>query len=80
MDTENEVKKPKLSLLEVVELANAGADLTDQEAAIYLRLSEKWGWQSVQKLVKRGKLLAGRVGDHYRFKKQHLDDFVFGKR
>jgi excisionase family DNA binding protein len=54
--------------------------LTDRQAAEYLKLSEKWGWQTIQKWVKEGKLRAGRVGDHYRFKKQDLDDFVFAKR
>lgn len=54
--------------------------LTDRQAAEYLKLSTKWGWQTIQKWVKEGKLKAGRVGDHYRFRKQDLEDFVFAKR
>lgn len=51
--------------------------LTDKEAAQYLKLSPKWGFQTIQKWVRLGLIRAGKVGDHNRFKKQDLDDFVF---
>lgn len=54
--------------------------LTAKEAAAYLKLSPKCGYQTVQKWVREGKLRAGRAGDLYRFKRQDLDDFVFSKR
>lgn len=54
--------------------------LTVREAADYLRLSPKMGYQTVQKWVRRGLLKAGRSGSHYLFRKQDLDDFVFARR
>ena len=54
--------------------------LNDREAAVYLGLSPKWGFVTVQKWVRKGLIRAGRVGDLYRFKKQDLDDFVFSKK
>lgn len=54
--------------------------LTDRQAAEYLKLSPKWGFEQVQKWARKGLIKCGRVGDHYRFRKQDLDDFVFAKR
>ena len=54
--------------------------LTAKEAAAYLRMSPGWGYQTLQKLVPEGKIRAGIVGDHYLFRKQDLDDFIFSKR
>lgn len=54
--------------------------LTDKEAAVYLKLAPLSGYQTLQKLVRKGLLRAGRVGKHYRFRKQDLDDFLFSKK
>jgi excisionase family DNA binding protein len=53
---------------------------TDKEAAEYLGLSAKTGYQTLQKWVRMGLLKSGRVGDHYRFRKEDLDEFVFSKK
>lgn len=53
--------------------------LTDREAAQYLKLSPKSGHITIKRMVQRGLLKAGRVGDLYRFRKRDLDDFVFSK-
>ncbi len=54
--------------------------LTDREAAEYLGLTPKNGYQTVQKYVRRGLLRAGRVGSFYRFRKEDLDNFIFSKK
>lgn len=54
--------------------------MTDDEAAEYLGLSKEWGWDTLQKWVRKGFLKAGRVGKHYRFRKRDLDEYVFSKR
>jgi len=54
--------------------------ITDKEAAEYLRLSPKTGYQTIQKWVRKGALKAGRSGSHYLFRKQDLDDFLFKRK
>lgn len=54
--------------------------LTDKEAAIYLKLSSKFGYITVQKWARDGRLRGGKVGDHWRFRKEDLDDFVFSRK
>lgn len=54
--------------------------LTAKEAAAYLGLSPKWGFTTVQKLVRKGDLVGGRVGDLHCFRKRDLDDYAFKKR
>lgn len=53
---------------------------TAKEAASYMKLSKKNGYQTVMKWVRAGLLRSGRVGDLYRFRKQDIDDFIFSKR
>lgn len=54
--------------------------MTDRDAAVYLKLSPKCGYQTVQRWVREGLLRAGRVGDKYIFRREDLDDFVFSKK
>lgn len=54
--------------------------LTAKEAAEYLRLSPRWGFMTIRKWVREGKIKSARVGRLYRFHKQDLDDFAFSKR
>ena len=54
--------------------------LTDRDAAKYMRLSPKFGYITIQRWAREGRLRGGRVGDHWRFRKEDLDDFVFAKR
>ncbi len=54
--------------------------LNDREAATYLGLSSKFGYITVQRWARLGVLKAGKVGDHWRFRKEDLDDFVFAKK
>jgi excisionase family DNA binding protein len=51
-----------------------------KEAAAYLRLSPKRGYETIIKWVKEGKLRAGRAGDRYLFRPGDLEDFVFSKK
>lgn len=54
--------------------------MTDKEAAVYMRLSPKFGYISVQKWARLGILKGGRVGSHWRFRKEDLDDFIFSRK
>lgn len=54
--------------------------LTDREAAVYLKLSAKFGHITIQRWAREGILRGGKVGDRWRFRKADLDDFVFAKR
>ncbi len=54
--------------------------LTDHEVAAYMRLSPKFGYISVQKWAREGRLRGGKVGDHWRFRKTDVDDFIYSKR
>lgn len=68
-------------IVEEVRTETAHSDLlTDREASAYLRLSPRWGYISVQKWARSGVLRGGKVGDHWRFRKEDLDDFVFSKK
>ncbi len=65
METEEAIKTPLL---------------TDREAASYLKLSPKFGYITVQRWARLGTLRGGKVGDHWRFRREDLDDFVFAKK
>ncbi len=54
--------------------------MTDREAAIYLKLSPRFGYLTVQKWAREGKLRGGKVGDHWRFRKEDLNDYVFPRK
>lgn len=54
--------------------------MTDKEAAVYMRLTEKFSYISVQKWARQGILKGGRVGSHWRFRKEDLDDFMFARK
>lgn len=54
--------------------------LTDREAAGYLKLKPKFGYITIQRWARSGVLRGGKVGDHWRFRKEDLDDFVFAKK
>lgn len=60
--------------------AEAADLMTDREAAAYLRLSAKFGHVMVQRLARTGLIRAGKVGAHWRFRKEDLDDYVFSKK
>ena len=49
------------------------------EAAKYLKLSEKNGFITVERYARFGRLKGGQIGRSWRFRKQDLDDFVFGE-
>ncbi len=54
--------------------------LTDKEAAAYMKLSPKFGYITVQRWARLGVLRGGRVGDHWRFRQEDLDNFIFAKK
>lgn len=54
--------------------------LTHREAAAYLKLSPRFGYMTVQRWARLGILRGGKVGDHWRFKRSDLDDFVFTRK
>ncbi len=54
--------------------------LDAKEAAAYLHLAPKRGYETILRWVKEGKLRAGRAGDRYLFRPGDLEDFVFSKK
>lgn len=53
--------------------------MTDRETAVYMRLSPRFGYITVQRWARLGVLKGGKVGDHWVFRKEDIDDFVFAK-
>lgn len=54
--------------------------MTDREVAAYMKLRPKCGYITVQRWARLGILRGGKVGDHWRFRKEDIDDFVFAKK
>ncbi len=69
MEGTMEETKPK-----VVDLLN------DREAAAYFKLAPKYGYITVQRWARMGVLRGGKIGDHWVFRIQDLDDFIFAKK
>jgi len=57
----------------------ADAWLTDEEAARYMKFSEQWGWDTVQKLARDGKIKAGKNGKNWLFKIKDLDEYLYSR-
>lgn len=53
---------------------------TSREVAEYMRLDSPFSYQVVERWAREGRLRCGYAGDKPRFKKEHVDDFVFSKR
>ncbi len=56
------------------------AIMTDRELAKFLKMSPKWGYQTIQRMAKHGKIKGTQIGDIWRFSRIQVQAILAGKK
>jgi excisionase family DNA binding protein len=55
------------------------AVMTAKELASFLKMSPRWGYQTVQRMAREGKIKGLQVGDLWRFTRAQVQAYLAGK-
>lgn len=50
--------------------------MTAKEVAAYLKMSPEWGYQTIQRMARQGKIKGVQIGDLWRFTRQQVETFL----
>ncbi len=50
--------------------------MTSRELATYLKMSPQWGYQTIQRLAREGKIKGKQIGDLWRFTRQQVEAYL----
>jgi excisionase family DNA binding protein len=56
------------------------AIMTARELAAFLKMSKKWGHQTIGKMACKGEIRGFKVGDLWRFTRAQVQAYLVGKR
>ena len=54
--------------------------MTAKELASYLKMSPEWGYQTIQRMARQGKIKGTRIGDLWRFTRDQVQAYLSGQK